>query len=284
MTGAVKAHSGSTLKLISYATGPFVANCKALCANALSVGFDGAQSFDFDDIKGTKFYSDNAMILDQPRGAGYWLWKPFIIRKVLERAEPGDIIFYCDAGRSPYYQFTRRPMWLENAVRASRQGFLLGPAVPHLGALGQWTKRDCLILLGSDTAEMRSKPAIMTWSLWTPTDDAFRFLDEWLQHCRDPRCLTDMPSSLGFHEHPEYKAHKHDQVIMSILAHKRDAKYLDFSTTKVQGLMNWRPNSLLAHQFYKRPENADSLLAGDNVLMLVREFVRLRRLFSDPEK
>lgn len=280
MTGAVKAHPG-TLKLISYATGAFVANCKALCANALRVGFDSAQSFDFDDIKETKFYRDNAVILDQSRGAGYWLWKPFIIRKVLERVKPGDIVFYCDAGRSPYYQFTRRPRWLENAVRASEQGFLLGPAVPHLGSLGQWTKRDCLILLGSDTAEMRSKPAIMTWSLWTPSDDAFRFLDEWLQHCQDPRCLTDMPSSLGFHEHSEFKTHKHDQVIMSILAHKRGAKYLDFSATKVQALIDWRPNSLLAHQFYKRPENADSLLAGDNVLMLVREHLRLRRLFSD---
>lgn len=281
MIGAVNARAGGTINLISYATGAFVANCKALCANALSVGFDSAQIFGFDDIKGTKFYSDNAAILDQPRGAGYWLWKPFLIREALKRAGPQDIIFYCDAGRSPYYQFTRRPLQLERAVRATRQGFLLGPAVPHLGALGLWAKRDCLVLLGCDTAEMRSKPAIMTWSLWTQTDDAFRFLDEWLQHCQDPRCLTDMPSSLGFPEHLEYRTHKHDQAIMSLLAHKHGARYLDFSSTKVQAAIDWRPNSLLAHQFYKRPENADGLLGGDNVLMLVREYLRLRRLFGD---
>ncbi|RWO40485.1 MAG: hypothetical protein EOS11_20035 [Mesorhizobium sp.] len=285
MRGAVKARSGNRLKLISYATGTFVANCKALCKNALSVGFDSAQSFDSDDIKGTKFYKDNAMILDQSRGAGYWLWKPFIIRQALERAKPSDVIFYCDAGRSPYYQFTRRPLRLESSVRASEQGFLLGAAIPHLGALGRWTKRDCLISMGSDSVEMRSNHMIVaTWSLWTPSDAAFGFLDEWLRYCQDPRCLTDTPSNLASVEHPEYFAHRHDQSIMSVLAHKRGAKYLDFSRTKVQSLMNWRPGSLLAHQFYKRPENVESLLAGDNVLMLVREYVRLRRLFSDPAR
>ncbi|ESX65434.1 hypothetical protein X759_28840 [Mesorhizobium sp. LSHC420B00] len=249
------------------------------------MGFDSAQLFGFDDIKKTEFYSENAAILDQPRGAGYWLWKPFIIRKALERAKSGDVIFYCDAGRSPYYQFTRRPVRLEASARASEQGFLLGAAIPHLGSVGRWTKRDCLILMGSDTIEMRSNHTIMaTWSLWTPSDAAFSFLDEWLKYCQDPRCLTDGPSDIGFMEHPEYSAHKHDQSIMSVLAHKRGAKYLDFSRTNVQRLMNWRPNSLVAHQFYKRPENAESLLAGDHVLMLVREHLRLRRLFSDSIK
>ncbi|RWM80799.1 MAG: hypothetical protein EOR81_07430 [Mesorhizobium sp.] len=249
------------------------------------MGFDSAQLFGFDDIKKTEFYSENSAILDQPRGAGYWLWKPFIIRKALERAKPEDVIFYCDAGRSPYYQFTRRPVRLEASARASEQGFLLGAAIPHLGAVGRWTKRDCLILMESDTNEMRSNHTIMaTWSLWTPSDAAFGFLDEWLKYCQDPRCLTDVPSNLALTEHLEYSAHKHDQSIMSVLAHKRAAKYLDFSKTKVQSLMNWRPGSLLAHQFYKRPENAEDLLAGDNVLMLVREHLRLRRLFSDQAK
>lgn len=32
------------------------------------------------------------------RGAGYWMWKPYIINDALNRADEGDIIVYADAG------------------------------------------------------------------------------------------------------------------------------------------------------------------------------------------
>ncbi len=37
-------------------------------------------------------------ILNQPRGAGYWLWKPAIIRDALACAAEDDLVLYMDAG------------------------------------------------------------------------------------------------------------------------------------------------------------------------------------------
>lgn len=35
-------------------------------------------------------------VLAQPRGGGYWLWKPALLKEMLDRVVEGDIIFYCD--------------------------------------------------------------------------------------------------------------------------------------------------------------------------------------------
>lgn len=43
------------------------------------------------------FISRNRNILERKRGAGYWLWKPFLIFHELYLAQDGDIIIYSDA-------------------------------------------------------------------------------------------------------------------------------------------------------------------------------------------
>lgn len=245
--------------------------------SALAQGFSDGKVFGPHDFAGTEFARRNRDILSQPRGAGYWLWKPFLIRQMLERSQPDDIVFYCDAGRLDYYQFTRFPRHLMAQLRANDNGFLLGPAVGHLGLIGDWTKRDCLLLMNADDEAIRSKPLLMTWSLWTPSTMAFRFLDRWQHYAEDCRCLTDMPNTLGQDNHPGYREHRHDQSILSILAHQCGAPYLDFSSTLVDRLIRLRPRSTIGNFFYKRPQNADELLRRDNPFMLVSEFSRLKR-------
>jgi hypothetical protein len=44
-----------------------------------------------------KFVNRNKSSLQQKRGAGYWLWKPYIIFQELYLARDGDIILYSDA-------------------------------------------------------------------------------------------------------------------------------------------------------------------------------------------
>ena len=42
------------------------------------------------------FYEKNKFILNQRRGAGYWLWKPYVILKTLNQMQNGDLLFYLD--------------------------------------------------------------------------------------------------------------------------------------------------------------------------------------------
>jgi hypothetical protein len=270
------------LKLVTYATADFRVFADRLCASALRSGFDGSIIYGPDDLKGTQFYSDNREILEHPRGAGYWLWKPYIIAKALAAASQDDVLLYCDAGRSAYNHFTRRPRRLEQRVLETKQGFLLGPSTPHFGSVRRWTKRDCLVLTGGDSDAISLQPILAaSWSLWRPTPDAIGFLDRWIKFGCDPRCMTDAPNTLGSN-YPEFVEHRYDQSIMSIMAHKEHAPFLNFDNSRVQRAIRLRQGSSLAHNFHKRPENADTLLGADNPLMLVRQYLRLRRAMKRP--
>ena len=59
--------------------------------------FDYKHVFNTQDID-NEFYQKNIEILKQPKGAGYWLWKPYFINKVLSEVNDGDVVFYVDAG------------------------------------------------------------------------------------------------------------------------------------------------------------------------------------------
>ena len=39
-------------------------------------------------------------ILREQRGCGYWIWKPYIIKKHLDKLQADDILIYLDAGYS----------------------------------------------------------------------------------------------------------------------------------------------------------------------------------------
>lgn len=267
-----------SLKLLTYATPEFELNARDFCKSAIDVGFAAASLITPSDISDTAFYQDNRDLFSRARGAGYWLWKPYIIIQELKRCRPGDIVLYSDAGRTSYYQFSKFPQQLVKACLQSSEGFLLGPSVPHLGNLRRWTKRDCFILMGADRKEVSDRPAIVTWSLWRSTPNAFEFLEKWLEYCLDRRCLTDDPNSCGLPNYEEFQDHRHDMSILSILAYRDGAPFLDFSNTAVQKMIDWRPFSSVGGNFYKRPGNVDDLMRRDSPFLVIREHFRLKRL------
>ena len=54
--------------------------------------------FNRKQLESTKFYKDNKKILDQDKGAGWWLWKPYYILEVLKKSKTNDFIIYSDCG------------------------------------------------------------------------------------------------------------------------------------------------------------------------------------------
>jgi hypothetical protein len=266
------------LTLVSYADARFGATQKSLCDSARACGFDAVRAAGPADLA-ADFVRENAKILSAPRGAGFWLWKPWIIRDALRKAAPGEVVLYCDAGRSPYYDFDRRPERLAARTLASSWVMTIGPAQPVHGPAGRWTKRDCFALMDADTPEMAARPMIQaTWSLWTPHARAFAFLDQWLAYCRDPRCLTDMANTEGRSDHAGFVEHRHDQSILTLLAHREGAPYLDLTDTGIFRYLSLRPQSAIAHTMLKAPRNAERLLAGAAPTPLIlREHFVLRR-------
>lgn len=263
--------------LLTYATPNFAHHAQSLADSAIAVGFESGRVYGPQDIEGTAFQARNAALLAAPRGAGFWLWKPYLILKRLEQLGPDECILYSDAGRTGYYAFTSLPQRLIALMQSQGKGYLLGCPVPHLGSIREWTKRDCLELMEAAEGAVLEAPLLMTWSIWTNSPESVAFLKAWLAYACDQRCLSNWPNELGKPDFDGFREHRFDQSIMSILAHQRAAPRADFSKALVQWLIAKRPGSELAHTFYKRPQNAEDLLAGYGPALLVREYLRLRR-------
>lgn len=57
-------------------------------------------------------------------------------------------------------------------------------------------------------------------------------MDAWLEYCTDDRILTNKPNECGQPNLPEFRAHRHDQAVLSVLY--------------------WRERDRLAHLLHER--------------------------------
>jgi len=202
--------------LVNFATSNFYGSQRRLNKSAQKFGIDHCLSFTGKDIRNTEFYQKNAEILDQPRGAGYWLWKPYIILEAFRQADEGDVIIYSDSGAEIISDL--QPLI---KICLKNEGLVFF-RVPHI--TGQhinidWTKRDCFILMDADRKEFHLAQQVAgSPQFYIKNKRNIEFVEEWLSYCEDPRILTDMPNTLGHRNYPQFIDHRHDQSVLSILA------------------------------------------------------------------
>lgn len=251
---------------LSFASGSFLKARDELCQSALKVGFDEVRARGFEDLDAS-FMQKNAAILSNTRGAGYWLWKPQIILQELETLNEDDVLVYSDAGRSAYYQFKVFPKKLITQTKEKK--FLLGPTIGQHGPMSKWTKRDAFILMNMDRPEVYELPPIQaTWSFWTNSKESIDFLKKWLSYCSDPRILTDMENTQGFNNLTGFVDHRHDQSILTLLAHKEKVPYLNYRNSLIEKILLLRPQSKVAHYYLKRINDAETSFDSSYIVQL----------------
>ena len=83
---------------ITYGSNKFENRSKILKNKAINSGlFNNFQSFTKNDLD-ENFINKFNNILKLSKGGGYWIWKPYIINKMLSQINDNDILFYIDAG------------------------------------------------------------------------------------------------------------------------------------------------------------------------------------------
>lgn len=160
------------------------------------------------------FCKRNADILRQPRGRGFWLWKPYIILKALGELDEGDFLIYADAGTFCVNRMRHMTVQLD---RDKRDIFLSSGLLPN----ACFTKRDAYVRMDCDEpAAYKAHTVAAGYLLLRNTAYARAFIGRWLLYAEDPRILTDAPSVCGLPELPEFIENRHDQTALSLLAYK----------------------------------------------------------------
>lgn len=74
------------------------------------------------------FLVENQEILAEKRGAGYWVWKFYIILKTLQKCNEGDYVMYLDAGA---YYVRRIQYLIDNMEKIDSEVFLSSILLPN---------------------------------------------------------------------------------------------------------------------------------------------------------
>jgi len=208
--------------LMNYASGHFLDWQELNSLSGMHIGlFDKVISYAQEDID-RGFFEKNRGILTQPKGNGYWLWKPYFIQRTLERLEEGDFLFYCDAGA--YFIASIEP--LVELCRSSGQDVICFDVADaacgtHTAIEVAWTKRDAFILMKCESPQYtQSLQRQASFSLWRRSAFSVDLAREWLAYGQDERLITDLENQLGEPNDACFVAHRHDQSIFSLLTKK----------------------------------------------------------------
>lgn len=179
-------------------------------------GFDRAIGYSFKGMD-LAFRQENAHILKESRGGGFWLWKPYFILKTLNNVSDGDYIFYCDSGAF----FIKNVDVLINELNASGQD-IMGFELPLIEK--QWTKKELFESLGVNSDEYKETNQVLaSFILIKKTDFSLNFFRQYLLCCQKSKNITDYYDS-DICQDDSFIDHRHDQSIFSLLYKKNKLK------------------------------------------------------------
>jgi hypothetical protein len=207
------------IKLVTYATSNMSFAREKCIQSALEFGCDSVHENDLHD----DFKMLNFDIFSQPRGAGYWLWKPYLIYQAMSWMQDGDFLVYSDAG----VQFVSDVRNITDRMDEDIHFFSNGWNHVH------WCKADCFntIIPGYPIEDKKQVQASNIFFRVNAKTKAF--VKEWLCFCMMPGFIDDSPSLTP--NHPEFREHRHDQAILTCLQIKYGYR------------LHWFPSSTALH-------------------------------------
>jgi hypothetical protein len=180
-----------------------------------------------------EFKEANKQILNLPRGGGYWLWKPYIINETLKKIKEDDLLFYLDSKYFFIEDFTelyREPI--------SKKDIILWKNKPNepIYFMKNWCKRSVIEKYGMQE-KVFQKNALDCWAgciFIKKSDFSVNFMKEWLDMCCVYEDITDYPSSIQ--NTIDFRDHRHDQSLLSILIHKYNIEMETFEKKYLQNV------------------------------------------------
>jgi hypothetical protein len=209
------------LKLISFADGPYRLRATTFAAEATAMKvFDDVDVYDLSRLSEDFRVHHGRFIETNPRGFGYWIWKPHILIKALQASSEEDVVFYIDVGSRLNPDGRARLLEYAEIVSASPHK-MLSFSNTHTEKI--WTKMDLLNRLGiaNDPTICGTSQLTAGFIILCPTQSNLVLCQEWQAIAveDDYRFSNDLPSSSKNCD--QFQEHRHDQSISSVLRKMR---------------------------------------------------------------
>lgn len=179
-------------------------------ASSLNI-FDVVIGYTEDDLKNTPFWTQHSsFILNNKRGFGYWVWKPYFILETLKEMNDGDILLYCDAG----CEINNRES-LTNLFEIVRQDRIVMSYSAGHNEISH-CKMDLLVDLKISEEHYLTNQRQATSICFLKCDEIMDFVNEWYHLCCNYHYIDDSPSLIN--NDASFVENRHDQVIFSLLS------------------------------------------------------------------
>lgn len=177
--------------------------------------FDEIINYSVEDLKkDDEFWKKHEeFILNNPRGYGYWLWKPYLIKKTMEKMNNGDILVYADCG-CEIASYKKHE--INNLFEIVKNDYIIGS---FICIEKEYNKMDLLLKFDMLKDEYLNTPQRQASALIILVCEKTRkFVEEWYNIGCDYHLIDDTPS---IHKNLDcFKEHRHDQSIFSLLSKK----------------------------------------------------------------
>jgi hypothetical protein len=164
-----------------------------------------------EDLKNDKEFwkQHSSFILNNPRGYGYWLWKPYLIKKTIQNMNKGDILLYLDSG----CELTcNRKNELLKCINIVKTDHIIGTLAK---TERKWNKMDLLIKLDMNKdIYLNTGQRQAGTNMFLVCDETINLVNEWYAIGCEYHYIDDSPSIIP---NGKFIEHRHDQSIMSLL-------------------------------------------------------------------
>jgi hypothetical protein len=182
-------------------------------ANEVGV-FSEVHGYTGDELKSLPFWEKHSeFILNNPKGYGYYLWKPYLILEKMKTIEDNDILWYADSGCE--IDIRKKDLMLKVLELTEKN-----EVVCSMNCLEkEYTKRDLLVYLDMD------KPCYTNDTQYEATSICFKkckktmdFINEWYTIAQNYNLIDESPSKMN--EYREFVQNRYDQSVFSLLMKK----------------------------------------------------------------
>jgi len=173
-------------------------------------------AYTMDDLMKTMYWTAHKRVATGPH-CGHYSWKPYIIMRELMNVNDGDVVWYMDADRRWQPDVDVLAQFVDVAKER-------GIVLVHWGSNNAtWTQRATFVLMGMDEEGYWKAPHLNAGiQAFERSNRTLRFVQDWLMASLSYDIVANRKS--GYKEFEGFKAHRHDQSILSILAVNYDVE------------------------------------------------------------
>jgi hypothetical protein len=207
----IKPNIEKNIKIINYANEKYESIRRAQSSLMRTIGYNVIE-YGPKDLS-EEFKEKNKRILSNEIGAGYFIWKPYIILEEIKKSNSDDIIFYIDSGDIPN----------EHLGSFLSEHFKYFDYILYEGDRknSAYTKPEVFeeLKLGDEYKDVIQLEAGICG--FKKTESNIKFLTEWLNLCENEKLVSDNRYNFQINNE-NFIEHRRDQSLLTILKLKHN--------------------------------------------------------------